>query len=98
MKTPIRLQQIAWTLAAFAFSAVAAAADAPPGKPLFIIYKPGELRVTASVPQYRMQQMRKVIKRAAPQAVLDAGLDGQAQVAHGEHLEVGHRLGGCPGM
>ncbi|MCC6631936.1 MAG: cytochrome c [Gammaproteobacteria bacterium] len=35
MKTPIRLQQIAWTLAAFAFSAVAAAADAPPGKPLF---------------------------------------------------------------
>ena len=33
---------------------------ATPGKPLFIIYKPGELRVTASVPQYRMQQMRKV--------------------------------------
>lgn len=31
-----------------------------PGKPLFTIYEPGGLRVTASVPQYRLQQMRQV--------------------------------------
>jgi RND family efflux transporter MFP subunit len=31
-----------------------------PGKPLFTIYEPGALRVTASVPQYRLQEMRNV--------------------------------------
>lgn len=33
---------------------------ATPGKPLFIIYEPGSLRVTASVPQYRLKEMRGV--------------------------------------
>ncbi|MBK7464113.1 MAG: efflux RND transporter periplasmic adaptor subunit [Betaproteobacteria bacterium] len=33
---------------------------ATPGKPLFTIYEPGSLRVTASVPQYRLQDMRNV--------------------------------------
>ena len=31
-----------------------------PGKPLFVIYEPGSLRVTASVPQYRLKDMRGV--------------------------------------
>lgn len=31
-----------------------------PGKPLFTVYEPGSLRVTASVPQYRLQDIRKV--------------------------------------
>jgi len=33
---------------------------ATPGKPLFIIYQPGSLRVTASVPQYRLKEMQGV--------------------------------------
>ncbi|MBL8421042.1 MAG: efflux RND transporter periplasmic adaptor subunit [Dechloromonas sp.] len=33
---------------------------ATPGKPLFVIYEPGSLRVTASVPQYRLKTMRSV--------------------------------------
>jgi len=33
---------------------------ATPGKPLFTIYEPGGLRVTASVPQYRLKEMRNV--------------------------------------
>ena len=33
---------------------------ATPGKPLFTIYEPGALRVTASVPQYRLAEMRGV--------------------------------------
>lgn len=33
---------------------------ATPGKPLFTIYEPGGLRVTASVPQYRLKAMRHV--------------------------------------
>ncbi len=33
---------------------------ATPGKPLFVIYEPGSLRVTASVPQYRLKDMRGV--------------------------------------
>ena len=33
---------------------------ATPGKPLFTIYEPGGLRVTASVPQYRLKEMRSV--------------------------------------
>jgi len=33
---------------------------AAPGKPLFTIYEPGGLRVTASVPQYRLQAVRGV--------------------------------------
>lgn len=33
---------------------------ATPGKPLFTIYEPGGLRVTASVPQYRLKEMRDV--------------------------------------
>lgn len=33
---------------------------ATPGKPLFTIYEPGGLRVTASVPQYRLKDMRSV--------------------------------------
>jgi RND family efflux transporter MFP subunit len=33
---------------------------ATPGKPLFTIYEPGGLRVTASIPQYRLNQMRSV--------------------------------------
>jgi len=33
---------------------------ATPGKPLFTIYQPGTLRVTASVPQYRLKEMRAV--------------------------------------
>ena len=33
---------------------------ATPGKPLFTIYEPGSLRVTASVPQYRLKDMRSV--------------------------------------
>lgn len=33
---------------------------ATPGKPLFTIYEPGSLRVTASVPQYRLKEMRGV--------------------------------------
>ncbi|MGE5471513.1 MAG: efflux RND transporter periplasmic adaptor subunit [Bacteroidota bacterium] len=33
---------------------------ATPGKPLFLIYQPGSLRVTASVPQYRLADMRGV--------------------------------------
>ena len=31
-----------------------------PGKPLFVIYEPGSLRVTASVPQYRLKTMRSI--------------------------------------
>ncbi|NTV71197.1 MAG: efflux RND transporter periplasmic adaptor subunit [Azonexaceae bacterium] len=33
---------------------------ATPGKPLFSIYQPGTLRVTASIPQYRLKAMRDV--------------------------------------
>jgi RND family efflux transporter MFP subunit len=33
---------------------------ATPGKPLFTIYEPGGLRVTASIPQYRLKEMRNV--------------------------------------
>lgn len=33
---------------------------ATPGKPLFTIYQPGTLRVTASIPQYRLKAMREV--------------------------------------
>ena len=33
---------------------------ATPGKPLFTIYEPGGLRVTASIPQYRLNDMRAV--------------------------------------
>ncbi|MGE5490763.1 MAG: efflux RND transporter periplasmic adaptor subunit [Actinomycetota bacterium] len=33
---------------------------AAPGKPLFTLYEPGGLRVTASVPQYRLTDMRTV--------------------------------------
>ena len=33
---------------------------ATPGKPLFTIYEPSGLRVTASIPQYRLNDMRKV--------------------------------------
>jgi len=33
---------------------------ATPGKPLFTIYEPGSLRVTASVPQFRLKEMRNV--------------------------------------
>jgi RND family efflux transporter MFP subunit len=33
---------------------------ATPGKPLFVIYQPGKLRVTASIPQYRLKAMREV--------------------------------------
>ena len=33
---------------------------ATPGKPLFTLYAPDELRVTASVPQYRLKEMRTV--------------------------------------
>ena len=33
---------------------------ATPGKALFLIYEPGSLRVTASVPQYRLAEMRGV--------------------------------------
>lgn len=33
---------------------------AMPGAPLFTIYQPGGLRVTASIPQYRLQQLRGV--------------------------------------
>jgi len=33
---------------------------ATPGKPLFTIYEPAGLRVTASVPQYRLKEMRSV--------------------------------------
>jgi RND family efflux transporter MFP subunit len=33
---------------------------ATPGKPLFTIYEPGGLRVTASIPQYRLREMRNV--------------------------------------
>ena len=33
---------------------------AMPGTPLFTIYQPGELRVTASIPQYRLNEMRGV--------------------------------------
>lgn len=36
---------------------------AMPGMPLFTIYQPGELRVTANVPQYRLPQLRQA-KRA----------------------------------
>jgi RND family efflux transporter MFP subunit len=33
---------------------------ATPGKPLLTIYQPGTLRVTASIPQYRLKAMRDV--------------------------------------
>ena len=33
---------------------------ATPGKPLFTIYEPGSLRVTASVPQFQLKNMRNV--------------------------------------
>ncbi len=33
---------------------------ATPGKPLFTLYEPGGLRVTASIPQYRLNDMRGV--------------------------------------
>lgn len=33
---------------------------ATPGKPLFTLYQPGTLRVTASIPQYRLKAMRDV--------------------------------------
>jgi RND family efflux transporter MFP subunit len=33
---------------------------AMPGSPLFTIYQPGSLRVTASIPQYRLKEMRGV--------------------------------------
>ncbi len=35
---------------------------ATPGKPLFTIYQPGSLRVTASIPQYRLKEIRTVTK------------------------------------
>jgi multidrug efflux pump subunit AcrA (membrane-fusion protein) len=38
---------------------------ATPGKPLFTIYEPGGLRVTASIPQYRLNDMRNVKTRAS---------------------------------
>ena len=33
---------------------------AMPGKPLFTVYEPGKLRVTANVPQFRLADMRRV--------------------------------------
>jgi RND family efflux transporter MFP subunit len=33
---------------------------AVPGKPLFIVYEPGSLRATASIPQYRLRELRGV--------------------------------------
>lgn len=33
---------------------------AAPGKPLFTLYEPGGLRVTANVPQYRLAEMRNI--------------------------------------
>jgi hypothetical protein len=38
---------------------------AAPGKPLLTIYDPNGLRVTASIPQYQLAQMRSVDRRAS---------------------------------
>lgn len=35
---------------------------AMPGSPLFTLYQPGEMRVTASIPQYRLPEMRGVTR------------------------------------
>ena len=48
---------------------------ATPGKPLFIIYEPGSLRVTASVPQYRLKEMRDVKAARVEFTELDKWVD-----------------------
>ena len=48
---------------------------ATPGKPLFIIYEPGSLRVTASVPQYRLKDMRAVKAARVEFTELDKWVD-----------------------
>jgi RND family efflux transporter MFP subunit len=48
---------------------------ATPGKPLFIIYEPGSLRVTASVPQYRLKDMRGVKAAQVEFTELDKWVD-----------------------
>jgi RND family efflux transporter MFP subunit len=48
---------------------------ATPGKPLFIIYEPGSLRVTASVPQYRLKDMRGVKSARVEFPELDKWVD-----------------------
>lgn len=51
---------------------------ATPGKPLFIIYEPGSLRVTASVPQYRLKDMRGVKAARVEFPELDKWVDATA--------------------
>ena len=51
---------------------------ATPGKPLFIIYEPGSLRVTASVPQYRLKEMRGVKVARVEFPELDKWVDATA--------------------
>jgi multidrug efflux pump subunit AcrA (membrane-fusion protein) len=49
---------------------------ATPGKPLFTIYEPGGLRVTASIPQYRLKEMRNVTTARVEFPELGKWVDG----------------------
>lgn len=51
---------------------------AAPGKPLFTLYEPGGLRVTASVPQYRLSDMRTVKGAKVEFPELGKWIDGAA--------------------
>ena len=51
---------------------------ATPGKPLFTLYEPGGLRVTASIPQYRLNDMRGVKTARVEFPELDKWVDATA--------------------
>ena len=51
---------------------------ATPGKPLFTLYEPGGLRVTASIPQYRLNDMRAVKTARVEFPELDKWVDATA--------------------
>jgi len=50
---------------------------ATPGKPLFTIYQPGSLRVVASVPQFRLKEMRNVKKARVEFPELGKSVEGK---------------------
>jgi hypothetical protein len=54
---------------------------ATPGKPLFTIYEPGGLRVTASIPQYRLKEMRNVTTARVEFPELGKWVDGDRRQA-----------------
>lgn len=51
---------------------------AVPGKPLFIVYEPGKLRATASVPQYRLRELKNVSRARIEFPELGQWLDAQS--------------------